>query len=128
MARSVLRSLVNGTRQLLTVQLFVGILAVALAGWTLAVTNTVIRDRDRLKDRVIQLEQAMASSGIVVPATPVLVDQAAGVSEANAYPGEVGLDAGGGLSRQGAIEVRADSAHTVEARAQPTARDVGANF
>lgn len=128
MARSVLRSLVNGTRQLLTVQLFVAIGVVALAGWTLAITNTVIRDRDRLKDRVIQLEQAMASSGIVVPSTPVVVDQAAGARDANAYPGEVGLSENGALTGQNATEVRVEAPNVMQARVQPTSRDVGANF
>lgn len=124
MARSVLRSLVNGTRQLLTVQLFVAIITVALAGWTLAVTNTVIRDRDRLRDRVIQLEQAMASGGMVVPATPVLVDQPVSVGDANAYPGEIGLTANGEVRGQRATEVTSNNA----SRARPATQDVGANF
>lgn len=126
MARPVLRSLVNGTRQLLTAQLFVAIVTVALAGWTLAITNEVIRDRDRLRDRVIQLEQAMASGGMVVPATPVVVDQPVAVGDANAYPGEVGLGANGELRSQRAIEVT--SANNSAARTRPAAEDAGANI
>jgi hypothetical protein len=87
MARSLLRSFVSGTRQMLTAQLIVSIGAVALAGWTLAVTNDLIRERDRLKERVIQLEQSMGDQGIVVPSTTATVDQPAAPT-ANAYPPE----------------------------------------
>lgn len=127
MARPVLRAFVSGTRQLLMAQLFVAILAVALAGWTLAVTTTVIRDRDRLRDRVIQLEQAMASGGMVVPATPVLVDQPVAAGDTNAYPGEVGLGRNGALTGRTAVEVTIERANTTQARA-PAAHDAGANF
>lgn len=87
MARSLLGSFVSGTRAVLSLQLFVSIGAVALAGWTLAVTNDVIRDRDRLRERVIQLEETMASRGIVVPSTPAVV---ATPPEATAYPDPIG--------------------------------------
>jgi hypothetical protein len=87
MARSLLRSFVSGTRQMLTAQLIVSISAVALAGWTLGVTNDLIRERDRLKERVIQLEQSMGDQGIVVPSTTATVDQPAAPT-ANAYPPE----------------------------------------
>lgn len=90
MARSLLQSFVSGTRQMLTVQLFVSVAAVALAGWTLGVTNELIRERDRLRDRVIQLEETIAGRGIVVPATPNVVEEPAPAQDANAYPGEVG--------------------------------------
>jgi len=123
----VLRSLVNGTRQLLTVQLFVAILAVALAGWTLAVTTNVIRERNRLRDRVIQLEQTMASNGMVVPATPVQVDQPVAVGDSNAYPGEVGLGANGVLSGPNAVEVRVETANAT-ARAPTPAQNASANI
>lgn len=75
MARSLLGSFVGGTRQMLSVQLFVSIGAVALAGWTLGITNDLIRDRDRLRERVIQLEESLTARGITVPATPAVVDQ-----------------------------------------------------
>lgn len=92
MAGSLLKAFVNGTRQVLAVQVFVSVLAIALAGWTLAVTNDLIRERNRLRDRVIQLEQNMASQGIVVPATPALVDQPVIVSAGTAYPGAIGSE------------------------------------
>lgn len=91
MARSVLHAFVSGTRQMLTAQLFVSIAAVALAGWTLTVTNELIRERDRLRDRVIQLESEMGARGIVVPSAPAVVDEAPAQTE-TAYPGEVGLE------------------------------------
>jgi hypothetical protein len=90
MAGSLLRAFVGGTRQVLTVQLFVSIAAVALAGWTLGVTNELIRERDRLRERVIQLEEDMGARGIVVPSTPTVVDTAPPPAE-DAYPGPVGL-------------------------------------
>jgi len=91
MAGSLLRAFVGGTRQVLTVQLFISIAAVALAGWTLGVTNELIRERDRLRERVIQLEADMGARGIVVPSTPTVVETAPPAAE-DAYPGEVGLD------------------------------------
>lgn len=87
MARSLLRSFVSGARQMLTAQLVVSIGAVALAGWTLAVTNDLIRERDRLRERVIQLEQSMGDQGIVVPSAPATVDQPAAPAS-GAYPPE----------------------------------------
>ena len=92
MARSLLGSFVGGTRQMLAVQLFVSIGAVALAGWTLGITNDLIRDRDRLRERVIQLEESLAGRGITVPATPAVVDQAPPPAD-SAYPPSVTLPA-----------------------------------
>lgn len=90
MAGSLLRSFISGTRQVLTVQLIVSIAAIALAGWTLGVTGELIRERDRLRARVIQLEQTMGGSGVVVPETPVaVVDEPAPTVE-TVYPGAVG--------------------------------------
>ncbi len=74
MARSILRAFVSGTRQMLAAQLFISIGAVALAGWTLGVTNDLIRERDRLRERVIQLEETLAASDIVVPPTAEVVN------------------------------------------------------
>lgn len=90
MARSLLEALVRGTRQMLTAQLIVSIGAVALAGWTLAITSDVIRERDQLRERVIQLETAMGAQGIVVPAKPATVDQAPASRDDNGYPPAVG--------------------------------------
>ena len=91
MTGSLLRSFVSGTRQIITAQLFISIGAIALAGWTLGVTNELIRERDRLRERVIQLEQTMGGSGIVVPDTPAVVEEPTTVPDASAYPGEIGL-------------------------------------
>lgn len=90
MARSLLGSFVSGTRQMLSAQLFVSIGAVALAGWTLGITNDLIRERDRMRERVIQLEESLAGRGITVPATPALVDQAPPSAD-SAYPPSVTL-------------------------------------
>lgn len=87
MAKSVLSTFVTSTRALLVAQLIACVGAIALAGWTLGVTNQVLRERNRLQERVIQLEEAMASSG-VIPPTPTAV-----VSTTNngdtVYPGSI---------------------------------------
>jgi hypothetical protein len=86
MARSLLRTLVSGTRQMLATQLFVSVLAIALVGWTLVVTNEVIRERDRLRERVVLLEEELAARGIVVPSGPSVVSSPG----SRGYPNEVG--------------------------------------
>ena len=82
MARSLLSTFVSSTRALLVAQLIACIGAVALAGWTLGVTNQVLRERNRLQERVIQLEEAMAASGVIPPSTQT--DEAYPSSIANA--------------------------------------------
>lgn len=67
MARSLLQSFVSGTRQMLAVQLFVSVSTVALAGYTAMVTNRAIAERNRLNERVIQLEQTLGEADIVPP-------------------------------------------------------------
>lgn len=74
--RSLLSALVAGTRSMLAVQLVLAVLSVALAGWTLGVTSNVMRERDRLRERVIQLEQTMADRGIVTPPPAAVVAEA----------------------------------------------------
>jgi hypothetical protein len=86
MAQSLLRTLLSGTRQMLATQLFVSVLAVALVGWTLVVTNEVIRERDRLRERVVLLEEELAARGIVVPSGPSVVSSPG----SRGYPNEVG--------------------------------------
>lgn len=86
MAPSLLRTLVSGTRQMLAAQLFVSVLAVALVGWTLVVTNEVIRERDRLRERVVLLEEELAARGIVAPSGPSVVSSPG----SRGYPNEVG--------------------------------------
>ncbi len=87
MAKSLLNGFVSSTRALLIAQLIACVGVVALAGWTLGVTDQVLRERNRLQERVIQLEEAMASSG-VIPPTPAAV-----VSTVNrgdtVYPGSI---------------------------------------
>lgn len=88
MARSVIGALVSGTRGMLSAQLFVSIVGIALAGWTLTITNEVIRERDRLRERVVQLESSMAERGVVVPPTPAVVNTP--VAPSSVYPSAVG--------------------------------------
>lgn len=88
MARSLLGAFVSGTRQMLTAQLIISVTAVALAGWTLGVTNELIRERDRLRERVIQLEETMAARGEIPPEAPAVVQR----PPAQDYPGSIDLD------------------------------------
>jgi hypothetical protein len=92
MARSLIGAFVSGARGLLTTQLFISVAAVGLAGWTLAITNQLIRERALLQERVIQLETAMAERGIIVPPTQTVV-RAPTPDIAALYPGEVGATA-----------------------------------
>ena len=73
MPKTVLNSFVTGTRALLVAQLIACIGAIALAGWTLGVTGQVLRERNRLQERVIQLEEAMAASGVIPPPLSTVV-------------------------------------------------------
>lgn len=84
--KSVLSGFVTGTRSLLVAQLIACVGAVALAGWTLGVTDQVLRERNRLQERVIQLEEAMAAGGVIPPAPAAVV--ATTQSDA-AYPGSI---------------------------------------
>jgi hypothetical protein len=86
MARSLLGSFVRGSRQVLTAQLLISVFAVGLAGWTLGVTNELIRERDRLRERVIQLEETMAARGEMPPQPPAVVERPLTPD----YPGSVG--------------------------------------
>lgn len=119
MARSLLEALVRGTRQLLTAQLIAAVGAVALAGWTLSVTSEVIRERDQLRERVIQLETAMGAQGIVVPAKPATVDQQLAGRDDNGYPPPIGS--------VGAIQSQEVRMVTGPARAPAPSGSVGFN-
>lgn len=88
MANSPLHAFVSGTRAMLAAQLVVAVGAVALAGWTLAVTNQLIRERDRLQERVIQLEETIAARGDIPPAPTAVVERVA-APNAEAYPGSI---------------------------------------
>jgi|SRR5690606_873467 len=87
MAKSLLSTFVSSTRALLVAQLIACIGAVALAGWTLGVTNQVLRERNRLQERVIQLEEAMAASGVIPPPPTAVVAPSTQTDEA--YPSSI---------------------------------------
>lgn len=86
--KSVLSSFVTSTRSLLVAQLIACIGAVALAGWTLGVTDQVLRERNRLQERVIQLEEAMAASGVIPPPPTAVVAAPTTLGDA-VYPGSI---------------------------------------
>jgi len=90
MANSLLQSFVSGTRAMLSAQLIVSVGAVALAGWTLGVTNELIRERDRLQERVIQLEETMAARGDIPPAPTAVVEPVTTGGTDIVYPGSIG--------------------------------------
>lgn len=83
MARSVTGAFVRSVRSVLSVQLFLSIGAIAIAAWTLGITNELIRERDRLQARVIQLEEAIVAEGRTTPPPPAVVEAPAGEGE---YP------------------------------------------
>jgi hypothetical protein len=85
-ANSPLYAFISGARAMLAAQLVVCVGAVALAGWTLGVTNQLIRERDRLQERVIQLEETIAGRGDIPPAPTAVVEPVISPS-AEAYPG-----------------------------------------
>ncbi|MGD9980258.1 MAG: hypothetical protein AB7H66_16230 [Hyphomonadaceae bacterium] len=88
MANSVIQAFVSGTRALLSAQLVVAVGAVAVAGWTLGVTNQLIRERDRLQERVIQLEETIAARG-EIPPPPAAVVQVQAARGDIVYPGSI---------------------------------------
>jgi hypothetical protein len=114
MARSLIGAFVSGARGLLSAQLFISVAAVGLAGWTLAITNQLIRERDLLRERVIQLEASMAERGIVVPATQTVVSTP--TQPAPLYPGAIGALARAAID--GPVE-----ATEAQAQAAPTNQD-----
>jgi hypothetical protein len=73
---------------MLAAQLVVCVGAVALSGWTLGVTNQLIRERDRLQERVIQLEETIASRGDIPPAPTAVVEPATQGADI-VYPGSI---------------------------------------
>ena len=86
MARSVLNRFVNGARQVMALQLIIAVGAVALGGWTLGLTNDLLRERERLRTRVVQLEETLVSNDIVVPSTANVVESSTPQRTRNAYP------------------------------------------
>lgn len=114
MPKSVLSNFVNGTRALLVAQLIACIGAIALVGWTLGVTNQVLRERNRLQERVIQLEEAMAAGGVVPPAPTAVV--AASTQSDAVYPGSIAN------ARAPSTEGAGDA---IDATSGPDARNIG---
>jgi hypothetical protein len=100
---SLLRAFVSGVRQVLAAQLVISVLAIALAGWTLGVTSNLIRERDQLRERVIQLEQALGAAGVVVPEPALVVERSA--PDANAYPGSLGLAEPPAAAERGSLAI-----------------------
>lgn len=80
-----LHGFINGARQVLVLQLLIAIGAVALAGWTLGITSDLIRERERLRARVSQLEETLVTNDIVVPSNATVVATAAQRTR-DAYP------------------------------------------
>lgn len=112
---SLLRPFVSGARVLLAAQLLLCVLAVAMAGWTLGVTGELLRERNRLQERVIQLEEAMTARGQLPPAPTAVVERTPSEGNARAYPGAVA----------GAIELSAPAAGDATARASAPPRGIG---
>lgn len=115
MKRSAISAFVNGVRGMLSAQLFASIAAIALAGWTLSVTNEVIRERDRLRERVIQLETSMAERGVVVPPTPAVVTEP--VVGDTPYPGAIGAAANTAFDENAEIPIDASTESVAPAQA-----------
>lgn len=86
---SLLRPFITGARALLAAQLLLCVLAVALGGWTLGVTGELLRERNRLQERVIQLEEAMVARGQLPPAPTAVVERPPPAGDVRAYPGSV---------------------------------------
>jgi hypothetical protein len=89
-----------GARQMLAVQLVIAVLAVALAGWTLGVTNDLIRERDRLRTRNAQLEEALVTNDVVVPSAANVVERSAPQRSSDAYPPSISGNAQAVEARQ----------------------------
>ena len=119
MAKSLLGSFVTGTRAMLAAQLIISVGAVGLAGWTLGVTNELIRERDRLQERVIQLEENIASRGDVPPPSTAVVEPR--TPQATDYPGSIeGASAPEAVDEQGAGATPDASGEPGESRADRT--------
>lgn len=86
MARPLLRDFILGARQVVALQLVIAVIAVALSGWTLAVTADLMRERERLRTRVAQLEEALVTHDIVVPSTVTVTEAIVAPRARLAYP------------------------------------------
>ena len=125
MASSPLQSFITGTRAMLAAQLIVCVGAVGLAGWTLAVTNQLIRERDRLQERVIQLEETIAARGDIPPAPTAVVERVA-TPNAEAYPGSIEGAVAPPAAQAPAGETPVEAAAPTPAPAPPSAEEQAA--
>lgn len=80
-----LAQFIKGARQVMVLQLIIAVAAVALGGWTLGVTNGLIRERESLRARVAQLEETLVANDVVVPSAANVVETAAARAR-DAYP------------------------------------------
>lgn len=125
MANSLIQSFITGTRAMLSAQLIVSVGAVALAGWTLGVTNELIRERDRLQERVIQLEETMAARGDIPPAPTAVVEPARARGGDAVYPGTIQAAVAPIEDGAAATESAARAPATEPTDAAPRERDIG---
>jgi hypothetical protein len=65
--RSLLQALLGSARRALALQVLLSVFAIALAGWTLSVTASLLREQAKANDRIVQLEETLASNNIVPP-------------------------------------------------------------
>lgn len=77
---------ISGTRQVLVLQLIIAVVGVAVAAWSLGVTSDLLRERERLRTRVAQLEETLVSNDIVVPSTATVVETPAQQRARDVYP------------------------------------------
>jgi hypothetical protein len=98
---SLLRPFITGARAVLAAQLVLCVFAVALSGWALGVTGELLRERNRLQERIIQLEEAMAARGQTPPAPTAVVERAPPAREARAYPGSIATAAEVAIASRG---------------------------
>lgn len=109
---------------MLAAQLVVCVGAIALAGWTLGVTNQLIRERDRLQERVIQLEETIASRGDIPPAPTAVVEQVT-TSNAEVYPGSIQNAAAPATSEGATADVPSPPRVSAEQTETAPQRDLG---
>lgn len=86
--RSLLQTLLGNARRALVLQVLLSLFAIALAGWTLSVTAGLLRERAKANDRILQLEETLASNNIVPPPARARVDARPGYPPSVAAGGE----------------------------------------
>lgn len=91
---SLLQAMLGSARRALALQVLLSVFAIALAAWTLSVTAGLLRERAKANDRIVQLEETLASNNIVPPPPRARVEARPGYPPSVAG-GEIG---GGGQS------------------------------